>query len=712
MSVSRAVPGRKKRAGKANAPAQTASLAPVAVAAPVAGPPGVGGAASVGTAPSRAGTAASEATPPAFWICCRFPQLPLETLKAGLSVDQPLALVEATGHARSVLAANGLAESLGVRAGMSLNTAYSHCPGLRCHPRQPAAESARLRQLAETAYGFTPHVSLLPPDALLLECAGTLRLFDGPARLLQAVEDTWRGLEHHCEIGIAHTPLAATILAQGRVRLPPTSASSTPLAERARQALGPVPLRHLAGQPWTPAIVAQFRASGMDTLGAVLALPRAAVGRRFGKALLEDLARLLGERPDPRPWVRPRPDFRAGLNLLEPLRQRAGLVFPMHRLLRELSAWLRTRQLLTSHVEWTFVDAVRSSASRHAARPPGRQDLRKGAQQDGRGDVHIDIRLATPVMDERRLLALTELQLERSDLPAEIGGVRLHAAALHPLAEQASNLSLFQAPHGRRAPEELLDLVQARLGADALHGLALGDDHCPEHGWLPVPRPSIGRQDSGQRAGGQQASDLQARRRRDPPRQAHGARDQDRQGHDLDSPDPPSPGQRLHEQHNQGLRDRSLVDRPHRSHGHPSDGPHSPGTRPPAAGRPLWLLAQPAPLEGQQFELLRGPERIESAWWDLDAGAQRPAPADAGPRTATAASTASSAPLSAGSSPAPDASASSASAVPPSAARAKSATLRATVGRDYYVARTVRGELCWIYRQHDDGQWFLHGYFA
>ena len=77
--------------------------------------------------------------------------------------------------------------------------------------------------------------------------------------------------------------------------------------------------------------------------------------------------------------------------------------------------------------------------------------------------------------------------------------------------------------------------------------------------------------------------------------------------------------------------------------------------------RPAWLLTEPAPLaaalEHEPWILRDGPERIESGWWD-----------------------------------------------------------GGDVRRDYYVAESPRGELCWIYRDHrygvDDGEWFLHGLFA
>jgi protein ImuB len=77
--------------------------------------------------------------------------------------------------------------------------------------------------------------------------------------------------------------------------------------------------------------------------------------------------------------------------------------------------------------------------------------------------------------------------------------------------------------------------------------------------------------------------------------------------------------------------------------------------------RPVWLLEQPRPLgvcSGQpQYEgaltMLTAPERIEAGWWDGEA-----------------------------------------------------------VSRDYYIARNPLGQICWVYREHLQGAWYLHGFFA
>ena len=70
--------------------------------------------------------------------------------------------------------------------------------------------------------------------------------------------------------------------------------------------------------------------------------------------------------------------------------------------------------------------------------------------------------------------------------------------------------------------------------------------------------------------------------------------------------------------------------------------------------RPTWLLEKPIPLRGPQPELLAGPERLETGWWDGE-----------------------------------------------------------PVRRDYYVARTSRGQRTWIFcAAGQRGPWMLHGWFA
>jgi protein ImuB len=67
--------------------------------------------------------------------------------------------------------------------------------------------------------------------------------------------------------------------------------------------------------------------------------------------------------------------------------------------------------------------------------------------------------------------------------------------------------------------------------------------------------------------------------------------------------------------------------------------------------RPLWLFQARKKLEESELELLAGPERIESGWWDGD-----------------------------------------------------------EASRDYFVAQMRDASLAWIYREKEG--WFMHGLFA
>jgi protein ImuB len=71
--------------------------------------------------------------------------------------------------------------------------------------------------------------------------------------------------------------------------------------------------------------------------------------------------------------------------------------------------------------------------------------------------------------------------------------------------------------------------------------------------------------------------------------------------------------------------------------------------------RPLWLLHKPVAIEARRdsLQILSGPERIESGWWDEQ-----------------------------------------------------------DVARDYYTARNGDGQRLWVFRDHRSRSWFLHGLFG
>jgi protein ImuB len=209
------------------------------------------------------------------------------------------------------------------------------------------------------------------------------------------------------------------------------------------------------------------------------------------------------------------------------------------------------------------------------------------------------LRLAAPEADATRLLALLRERLATLVLPEPVRRCELRAGG--SVARALANRPLWGAgERGHRSAGEmpaLLEQLRARLGPQAVYGLSRVSEHRPEHAWC-VAEP---------------AALTTARAVVRPP-------------------EPVLPTLRAHVPFQ----------------------------------RPLWLLREPEvlnqrrgrPWRGGALDLVAGPERLESGWWDAD------------------------------------------------------------IERDYYVASDARGALLWIYRERSAAgedaarRWLLHGIFG
>ena len=115
-----------------------------------------------------------------LWLALHFPLLPLEALP----LRQSPSAVVTRGR---VLVGDREALTAGVEAGQKLSTALGLQPGLAVFERDETREVKALESLACWAGRFTPTISLAPPDVLLLEIGGCLRLFGGTKVIVEAV---------------------------------------------------------------------------------------------------------------------------------------------------------------------------------------------------------------------------------------------------------------------------------------------------------------------------------------------------------------------------------------------------------------------------------------------------------------------------------------------------------------------------------------------
>jgi hypothetical protein len=204
--------------------------------------------------------------PRELWVALHLPWLAIEAL--GLAArNEPRAVVELQGQTQYIVAVCERAQRFGVRAGMSMAAALALVPGLVTLARDLTREQRLLERLATRAQRFTPRVSLVPPDGLVLEVKGSLHLFGGAAGLCQAVEVDCYEAGVKPLLALAPAPLAA--LAGARAGKPLLITEPAHLVGQ----IASLPLLTLR---WPVEVIDRLKQIGVYTIGEALRLPRRA----------------------------------------------------------------------------------------------------------------------------------------------------------------------------------------------------------------------------------------------------------------------------------------------------------------------------------------------------------------------------------------------------------------------------------------------------
>ena len=315
------------------------------------------------------------------------------------------------------------------------------------------------RPWAAWSLRFTPWVSLAPPRALLLEVAGSLRLFGGPEALMSRVVQGLDELGYGSRLALAPTPLGALVLARQAGSLGGEPAPMVPDRDALRAALGRLSLTALGlGRRELDDLTRMGLCQVLD----LLRLPRQGLRERLGLKRMDWLERLLGESPDPRPWFAPPPVYRGRIELPGEIERAESLLFPGRRLLLELAGLLIGRQAGARRLDWRLG---------HAA----------GV------DTCFALGVARPQWDPDVWLGLLRGRLERLRLPAPVRELQLSAEAMDTLDLGSPQVSPDLFPRltrvGRDPDPAILYRLRARLGSKAVRGLALVADHRPERAW-------------------------------------------------------------------------------------------------------------------------------------------------------------------------------------------------------------------------------------
>lgn len=374
-----------------------------------------------------------------------------------------------SGNRRLVAAASAEARALGLVPGMALSQARALVPGLEVADADPEGDAALLERLAlYAARRWTPRAAISAPDGLFLDLTGGAHLFGGEARICARIVDFLARFGFTARIAVAGTWGAAYALA----RFSDEAVTLCPPHGEA-EALAPLPLAALrVGEE----ALGAARRLGIETIGALLAMPRAPLQRRFGAALLARLDQALGRVPEALDPVVPAEAPAAMLRFAEPIAGREAIAAALGELMEQLAGTLAGRGL----------------GSRRLVLACLRVD---GAEQ------RLAVGTARATRDAAHLLRLLLPKIEEIDPGFGIEAMRLVAARVEPLAPEA----VAGALSGERPAQDLallVDRLAGRLGARRLFRIGAVESDVPERSvrriapfaapaaWPQWPRPA------------------------------------------------------------------------------------------------------------------------------------------------------------------------------------------------------------------------------
>lgn len=331
---------------------------------------------------------------------------------------------------------------------------------LECRQRD-TGQAACLDTLMLWAYSITPTLERWRDDCLQLEIGGCLALFRGLDPLLAQVRNDLarRGVE--VVLGVGPSRWSAWLLSHA------DSATAVAIDQPLIQRIGSLPLTLLDDFPGQ---VASLERAGIRDFTALLALPRTALARRCGKALLARLDQIGGNAAEARRDFTPPPEFRDALWFGFEIRHAQELHPAIAELLQGFTRFLRNTQLDTQCIAWCLLGA-------------------RGVSRT------LTVRSTEAHANPTTWFELTAIQLERLQLAPDTEGIELRVTALVPATADGDDL--FANPHNREPLGNLVDRLRSRLGRQAITRVAVRDEHVPEcrlyHGEQP---PEVGDRDN------------------------------------------------------------------------------------------------------------------------------------------------------------------------------------------------------------------------
>jgi protein ImuB len=374
------------------------------------------------------------------------------------SPKAPFALIVADRGVRRLAHLDSSAMEAGLRSGQTVADACAKVPELVTADADPAADFADLQTLGDWCARVSPAVALDPPDGLFLDICGVAHLWGGEAALMDDLCARLARQGVSVRLAIASTPGAAWALAHFG-RDPARLAAGAEAA-----ALAPLPVAALR---CSEAAAAQLGRLGLETIGALMGLPRAALSRRFGGEVVLRLDQALGRVREALSFRRPPQPWFSRLAFAEPI----SAPDDMARASADIAG------LLCAQLEARGQGARRFELALHGV--------------DGRAR-RLEARLAAAARDPLRLARLFAPKLETVDPGFGIEVVTMMASEAEPLGARQGNLDPDRRAIAPDALAPLIDRLANRLGERAIWRAEPFASHLPERSSVRRPPLSAG----------------------------------------------------------------------------------------------------------------------------------------------------------------------------------------------------------------------------
>jgi protein ImuB len=408
----------------------------------------------------------------------------------------PFAVVADQQNMQVLMSLSTAASAAGLQAGQPLRDAQAMCPDLITRRINPRMEAAFLTVLRRWAGKFSPWVGEEPPDALVVDLTGCAHLFGGEEALLAEIGADCAGLGLTVHAGVADTVGAAWALARyagqpvqatrsgdaidqeawatrsraarrrqwDRGGPPPDAAMPAGRQTRiappgqTRQVLAGLPVAGLRIDTQT---VGELSRLGLRRIGDLAGQPRAALARRFGRALVQRLDQALGVEPEPVSPARPPDHFAVRLTLPDPIGRAEDIAAALDRLLPALG-------------------------ERLAAKGRGARRVRMDCFRSDHTMQSVEVGLARPSAQPDRIRPLLMLKLGEIDAGFGIDCVRIEAVQTEPVhaRQHKGHLDAAEAVQARlsanTAVDDLIGKLGARVGLEAITRMHPAESHIPE----------------------------------------------------------------------------------------------------------------------------------------------------------------------------------------------------------------------------------------